>query len=210
MLRPRFLAIVIAALFLNASSFAGTKYAVGTCRPSLPSYTTISQAVSGVPSGSTVLVCPGNYPEQILIAQPLTLEGVQSGGSGAAVVVVPPGGVGAIRRCRILLPDSGANHRPGRHSQPRRGWNRREQSCWDSGGCRRHFLFELFGYCEPCERSKPNRCSFWRPGRWDRGPRRSKASGSRRSDGNDPGQCGARFRWYGNFRGRRNLADREH
>jgi len=87
---------------------------------------------------------------------------------------------------------------------------RREQSCWDSGGCRRHFLFELFGYCEPCERSKPNRCSFWRPGRWDRGPRRSKASGSRRSDGNDPGQCGARFRWYGNFRGRRNLADREY
>ncbi|MGC9988119.1 MAG: right-handed parallel beta-helix repeat-containing protein [Terriglobales bacterium] len=93
MLRPRFLATVIAALFLNASSFAGTKYAVGTCRPSLPSYTTISQAVSGVPSGSTVLVCPGNYPEQILIAQPLTLEGVQSGGSGAAVVVVPPGGL---------------------------------------------------------------------------------------------------------------------
>jgi len=56
MLQPRFIAIT--ALFLSASSFAGTKYAVGTCRPSLPSYTTISQAVSGVPSGSTVLVCP--------------------------------------------------------------------------------------------------------------------------------------------------------
>jgi len=79
-------------VFLSASAFAGTTYAVGTCLPHLPFYTTISQAVSSVPSGSTIKVWPGNYPEQVLITQPLTLEGVP-GGSSEAVVVVPGGGL---------------------------------------------------------------------------------------------------------------------
>jgi hypothetical protein len=38
-------------------------------------------------------VCPGNYPEQVLITQPLTLQGVPSKGSDAAVVTVPSGGL---------------------------------------------------------------------------------------------------------------------
>lgn len=87
------LAVVTATVFLGASAFAGTKYAVGTCQPHLTSYSTISQAVSSVPPGSTIEVCPGNYPEQVLIAQPLTLEGVSSAGSSAAAVTVPSGGL---------------------------------------------------------------------------------------------------------------------
>jgi hypothetical protein len=71
-------------------------YAVGTCKPSLPSYATISGAVSGVPPGSTVLVCPGTYPEQITIAQPLTLKGISSGNAGQAVITVPPSGLTAV------------------------------------------------------------------------------------------------------------------
>ena len=60
MFRLRFIAIMAAtaAVLFSASAFAATKYAVGTCQPHLPSYSTISQAVSSVPSGSTIEVCP--------------------------------------------------------------------------------------------------------------------------------------------------------
>lgn len=90
MFRTCFFPILLAVLFLSAFSFAGTSY-VGTCH--LPSYATISQAVSSVPPGSTIKVCPGTYPEQVLIIQPLTLEGYQVGQNAAAVVVAPAGGV---------------------------------------------------------------------------------------------------------------------
>jgi hypothetical protein len=40
-------------LLLGVSPTLAANYAVGTCKPSLPSYTTISAAVSGVPPGST-------------------------------------------------------------------------------------------------------------------------------------------------------------
>jgi len=71
-------------------------YAVGTCKPSLPSYATISAAVSGVPPFSTVLVCPGTYPEQVTIAQPLTLKGITSANAGQAVITVPPSGLTVV------------------------------------------------------------------------------------------------------------------
>jgi len=92
MFRPKSIAVATLTLLLSASALAGTTYEVGTCLPHLPVYTTISQAVSSVPSGSTIKVCPGNYPEQVLITQPLTLEGVP-GGTSEAVVVVPGGGL---------------------------------------------------------------------------------------------------------------------
>jgi parallel beta helix pectate lyase-like protein len=72
---------------------ATQQFAVGNCRPSLTSFNTISQAVSTVPSGSTVLVCPGSYPEQVVITQPLTLQGALTGGADAAVITSPGGGV---------------------------------------------------------------------------------------------------------------------
>jgi parallel beta-helix repeat protein len=68
-------------------------YAVGTCKPSLPSFATISAAVSTVPPNSTVMVCPGTYPEQVTIAQPLTLKGITSGNAGQAVITVPGSGL---------------------------------------------------------------------------------------------------------------------
>jgi hypothetical protein len=49
--------------------------------------------VNAAAPGSKVLVCPGSYPEQVEITKPLTLRGVRSGNSGAAVVVPPPGGL---------------------------------------------------------------------------------------------------------------------
>jgi hypothetical protein len=68
-------------------------YAVGTCKPTLPSFASISTAVSSVPPSSTVLVCPGTYPEQVTISQPLTLTGVAISNSAQAVITVPAGGL---------------------------------------------------------------------------------------------------------------------
>src|SRR5258708_15830027 len=74
---------------------AGTG-AVGTCKPSLLSYATIAAAVSGLPPGSAVLVGPGTYPEQVTIAQPLTLKGIAIGNAGQAVITVPASGLTAV------------------------------------------------------------------------------------------------------------------
>lgn len=44
-------------------------------------------------SGSIVKVCPGGYPEQVLINKPLTWEGFVSGGTEGAFILPPTGGV---------------------------------------------------------------------------------------------------------------------
>ena len=66
---------------------------VGNCRMGIASFPNIQSAVNAVPDGGTVLVCPGDYPEQVVINKDLTLRGVQSGASGAAVIVAPAGGI---------------------------------------------------------------------------------------------------------------------
>src|SRR5260370_27835474 len=90
---PRVLFLLAIGLLLGASPMLAANYAVGNCKPSLPSYPTISAAVGAVPPGSTVLVCPNTYPEQVTIAQPLTLQGIASGNSSQAVITVPTGGL---------------------------------------------------------------------------------------------------------------------
>jgi len=49
--------------------------------------------VNAAPAWSTVLVCPGSYPEQVVISQPLILRGVLNGTAGAAIITVPAGGL---------------------------------------------------------------------------------------------------------------------
>jgi hypothetical protein len=73
---------------LSGLAFSST-VAVGDCT-NLTHFTTIQLAVSSVPSGSTVKVCPGTYPEQVIINRNLTLVGV---GPTASVVTVPAGGL---------------------------------------------------------------------------------------------------------------------
>src|SRR5262245_31215985 len=43
-------------------------------RPGVGDFTTIQAAVNNVPSGSTILVDPGTYTEQVTINKDLTLE----------------------------------------------------------------------------------------------------------------------------------------
>jgi Periplasmic copper-binding protein (NosD) len=66
---------------------------VGTCKPGKADFTTIQEAVTAVPSGSTIDICPGTYPEQVTIHQSVTLQGVQSGNDGSVVITAPPSGL---------------------------------------------------------------------------------------------------------------------
>ena len=96
MSRLRVLFLLVIGLLLGVRPMLAANYAVGTCKPSLPNYATISAAVSGVPPFSTVQVCPGTYPEQVTIAQPLTLKGITSGNAGQVVITVPPSGLTVV------------------------------------------------------------------------------------------------------------------
>jgi pectin methylesterase-like acyl-CoA thioesterase len=91
MSRLRVLVLIAMGLLLGVHPMLAAIFAVGTCKASLLSYATISAAVSSVPPGSTVEVCPGTYPEQVTIAQPLTLKGITitSENAGQAVITVP-------------------------------------------------------------------------------------------------------------------------
>jgi parallel beta-helix repeat protein len=93
----RFVVVALTAFvgLYGQSLLASTSVAVGpsTCQPGLVHFTTIQAAVSAVPFGTTILVCPGTYPEQVAITQPLTLKGVTDGTGNAAVITVPGGGL---------------------------------------------------------------------------------------------------------------------
>jgi hypothetical protein len=101
-LKRMFMFLSVATLVLVASRQAVSEpifpppppppLVVGTCLGASP-YATIQSAVTAAPSGGTVLVCPGTYPEQVTITQPLTLKGIQVGNNDAAVVTSPAGGV---------------------------------------------------------------------------------------------------------------------
>ncbi len=82
--------IVLAAL--SKQAFASSSATVGLCAGPGTHYTTIQAAVNA-PGVTTVEVCPGTYPEQVTITANLTLKGIASGTSDAAVVVVPAGGL---------------------------------------------------------------------------------------------------------------------
>lgn len=81
------LALVV-LIALSGHAFSST-VAVGTCTK-LVQFATIQLAVNAVPSGSTIKVCPGTYPEQVTITKNLTLIG---NGPTASVVTVPASGL---------------------------------------------------------------------------------------------------------------------
>jgi len=69
---------------------------VGTCDAPLKSFSTISAAVSAAPSGATIIICPGVYPEQVTINKPLKLLGDISLKTNTArpVITAPPASQG--------------------------------------------------------------------------------------------------------------------
>lgn len=93
MLRRNHLLWLAALPLLAVQPLLASPVQVGTCKPHLQSFSTISAAVSSVPSGSTVEVCPGTYPEQVTITVPLTLQGLTSGTANQVLITVPSGGL---------------------------------------------------------------------------------------------------------------------
>ncbi len=87
----RFHFALLALVLLVAQPLLAKTYYVGSCKTG--AYSTIGAAVAAVPAGSIVDVCPGTYPEQVVISQPLTLQGVASGGSSQAIITMPATGL---------------------------------------------------------------------------------------------------------------------
>src|SRR5580693_3162181 len=83
------------AYCLGQTAQAATTVAVGSCRAGLTSYPTIQKAVDASPTGTTIDVCPGSYPEQVSITKNLILIGVTAGTADAPTIVPPAGGLHA-------------------------------------------------------------------------------------------------------------------
>jgi len=78
---------------LSGQSLKAATVSVGNCIAGGIHFPTIQAAVSGVAAGSTIRVCPGNYPEQVVINKNLTLRGVESDNAFNPTLVIPsPGG----------------------------------------------------------------------------------------------------------------------
>jgi hypothetical protein len=89
--------LVIVLLLAASSAFAGT-LAVGPqhCQPGSVHFSTIQAAVTAAPvSGTTtIVVCPGIYPEQVqIIGKQIILKGISYGGSDSAIIEPPAGGL---------------------------------------------------------------------------------------------------------------------
>jgi hypothetical protein len=92
MLRLKFVLLSAIPLLAVQPLMAGT-FVVGSCKAKVPSFATISAAVSSVPPGSTIMVCPGSYPEQVTITQSLTLVGIAASNQDIAMITVPTTGL---------------------------------------------------------------------------------------------------------------------
>jgi Right handed beta helix region len=83
----------LAMCFLVQAAQAST-VSVGTPNcTNLVNFATIQLAVNAVPTGSTIKICPGNYPEQVVINKKLTVEGISNGNQDAVVISPPAGGM---------------------------------------------------------------------------------------------------------------------
>src|SRR5438445_7997002 len=93
MFKQPILLLLAAVMIVAASPAQAANYEVGTCIASLPKFGSIQLAVNSVPPGSTILVCPATYFEQVTISRPLTLRGVSSNNQDRPVIAAPPNGL---------------------------------------------------------------------------------------------------------------------
>jgi parallel beta-helix repeat protein len=91
---PSLLVVTALAMCFLVQAAQASTVSVGTPNcTSLVNFATIQGAVNAVPLGSTIKICPGNYPEQVVISKRLTLMGIPNAdGSQDAVVILPPVG----------------------------------------------------------------------------------------------------------------------
>ena len=82
-------AAVLVFASLGAQHLQAATVAVGTCVTGVVQFTTIQAAVTASPAGTTIKVCPGSYPEQVVINKMLKVTGVNSGTTYNPVVIIP-------------------------------------------------------------------------------------------------------------------------
>lgn len=82
-------ALICASLF--GQSLMAQTVVVGTCQNAGNAILKIQDGVNAAAAGSTVMVCPGKYAEQVEIAKSLTLTGMQSGNKDAVIITLPAG-----------------------------------------------------------------------------------------------------------------------
>ena len=90
LMSPKTICLLAVLVVCAYPATAGTYY-VGTCKTG--SFATIGAAVKTAPVGSTILICPGQYSEQVIISKDLTLNGLNSsaanGATGAVIANAP-------------------------------------------------------------------------------------------------------------------------
>lgn len=89
--------LLVLAVQLPLASAKVTNY-VGGCAGN-PNFATISAALATTPAPNVVEVCPGTYPEQVVITKPVTLEGIYTSNAGQAFITIPSGGLGTGNPC---------------------------------------------------------------------------------------------------------------
>jgi Periplasmic copper-binding protein (NosD) len=86
-------AVIIAIALQTAVALAAVVQVGGNCKGALVRFNTITDAVNAVPTGSTVYICPGTYPEQVsIVAKQVSLVGVQTA-TGTPTITSPAGGL---------------------------------------------------------------------------------------------------------------------
>jgi hypothetical protein len=88
-----FFATVFALTRFGSQQLMAKTVQVGNCLIEPPHYATIQSAVSASAPGTTIKVCPGNYPEQVVINKKLTLTGAETGTGSTPIVTSPVGGI---------------------------------------------------------------------------------------------------------------------
>jgi len=78
------------ALGLSLQSASATVRQVGGCTTNPLQYGTIQAAVNASNSGDSVQICPGTYPEQVVVSQAMTLTNVSH--MPSPTVTIPSGG----------------------------------------------------------------------------------------------------------------------
>ncbi len=91
MLKAKVCLILGACQIFVVSTHATT--AVGSCKAGLESYTTISEAISATAPFGKIEVCPGTYPEQLIINKPISIEGLSIEGKGGVTIKEPVNGL---------------------------------------------------------------------------------------------------------------------
>lgn len=90
-------ALLALSLFIVAQAFGATVEVSpnisSPCQSGFITFATIQQAVNAVPAGSTIMICPATYPEQVTISKAVTLRGLTVNNASGPVIVPPTSGM---------------------------------------------------------------------------------------------------------------------